>query len=109
MSNILPNGRVFSRTIFTIPGFSFIVSIAFFSLVSWVMFRKRNFFYGEHLIGNAYMVGEISLYQLIIFPLYVIFNHTAVVDVLNTVYLFFMAGFGFFTYYDWFYKEKVSR
>jgi len=28
--------------------------------------------------------------------------------VLNILYVFFIAGFGFFTYFDWFYARKTS-
>lgn len=52
------------------------------------------------------MVGEITLYQLIMFPFYSWMNNTIGVDILNFGYLFFMIGYGFYMYYDWFYSKK---
>lgn len=86
--------------------FLLLMQLPFFALVSWLLFRKRGFYYGEHLVGNAFMVAEITLYQLLMFPLYSVFNHTAVVDVLNIIYLFFMMGYGIYMYYDWFYQRR---
>jgi len=86
--------------------FLLLLQLPLLSIASWLLFRRQKFYYGEHLIGNAYMVGEITLFQLITFPLYVAFNHSVGVDVLNIVYLLFMAGFGFFTYFDWFFQRR---
>jgi len=86
--------------------FLILFQLPFFSLVSWLLFRKRGFFYGEHLIGNAYMVGEISIFQLVMFPFYAWMNNSVGVDILNFVYLLFMMSYAFFMYYDWFYNRK---
>ncbi len=86
--------------------FLLLLQLPIFSLVTWLVFRKRKYYYGEHLIGNAYMVGEISIYQLIMFPLYMVLNNTAGVDVLNFLYLIFIIAYGFFLYYDWFFNRK---
>lgn len=79
------------------------------ALTTWLLYRKRKFTYGEHLVANAFIIGECSLFNIILFPVYMMLNGTYGVDVLQTVYLFFILGYYTFSFYDWFYERKTKR
>ena len=44
--------------------------VAFFT---WLFFRNREHYFGEHLVANAYFIGEVALYQDHSFP-YLLFQ-----------------------------------
>jgi hypothetical protein len=79
------------------------------ALTTWLLFRKRKYTYGEHLVANAFIIGECSLFNIILFPLYLSFNGTFGVDILQTIYIFFILGYYSFSFYDWFYERQSKR
>ncbi len=59
----------FSQYIFDHPAiiiFLLIPNIAFFS---WWYFRKQGYNYAEHFVLNAYLMGEVSLFGIVLNPL----------------------------------------
>lgn len=62
-------GMKFTQYIFDHPAlllFLMIPNIAFFS---WLYFRKQGFNYAEHFVLNAYLMGEVSMFGLVLNPL----------------------------------------
>ncbi len=79
------------------------------ALTTWLLYRKRKYTFGEHLVANAFIIAEVSLFSIILFPLYYIFNGTQVIDVLQTLYLLFILCYYPYAFYDWFYQKKTKR
>jgi hypothetical protein len=79
---------------------------AFFT---WLFFRKREHYFGEHLVANAFFIGEVSLYKIVLFPIYLIFNKTSTVDILDDVYALFVVGYYVYAFYDWLYDRKTWK
>ena len=79
---------------------------AFFT---WLFFRKKEHFFGEHLVANAYFIGEVSIYKILLFPAYLIFNHTNTVNTLDDIYALFVVVYYVYAFYDWFYNKKTWR
>jgi hypothetical protein len=79
------------------------------AFTTWLFYRKRKYTYGEHLVANAFLIGECSLFNIILFPLYLILNGTSGVDILQTIYVFFILGYYTFSFYDWLYGRKTKR
>lgn len=46
------------------------------AIFTWLFFRNRKYKFGEHLVANAFFIGEISITRIILFPLYYIYNKT---------------------------------
>ncbi len=86
--------------------FLLLIQIPVIALSSWFLFRKKGLYYGEHIVANSYMVGEVTLFPIIMFPLYLICNNTIVVDILNYVYLALILFYATFFYYDWLFERK---
>lgn len=79
------------------------------ALTTWLLYRKRKYTYGEHLVANAFIIAEASLFNILLFPLYYFFNGTKGVDVLQVAYLLFILSYYPFSFYDWFYDRKTKR
>lgn len=69
-----------------------ILMIPFYSLVSYLLFKKRKLFYAEHMIINSYFLAQYLLILTILMPVFVIFPS-------YTNYLFFLGLFVFAVYY----------
>lgn len=80
--------------------------IAFFT---WLFFRKREHYFGEHLVANAFFIGEVELYKIILFPAYLIVNHTSTVDTLDDIFAFLVVGYYVYAFYDWLYNRKTWK
>ncbi len=78
------------------------------SLISWLFFIKKNYSYGEHLMAMAFFIGEVTLYRIILFPLFIMLNHTSGVDTLNSIYTFWILGYFTYAFYDWMYPKKTA-
>ncbi len=79
------------------------------AIFTWLFFRNRKYKFGEHLVANAFFIGEISITRIILFPLYYIYNKTQVIDALELVYVFVTAGYYIYAFYDWFYNRKTWK
>lgn len=79
--------------------------IAFFT---WMVFHKRKYFYGEHLVANAFLIAEVSLYKIILFPLYYLLNGTAWINTLDGLYSLWILAYYTWAYYDWLYFRKTT-
>jgi hypothetical protein len=58
------------------------------SLASYLVFRKRQYVYAEHLVANAFIYGHLALFSLIILPLYQLNAGLFVVGAINTLTVF---------------------
>ena len=76
------------------------------ALATWAIFRKRKYTYGEHFIANAFLIGEVSLFNIALFPLRYCLNNTPSVIIGDLLYLSFIIGYYSFAFFDWFYDRK---
>jgi len=106
-------GRVSGKAIdlFTAQWTSLLMLIQFplIALVTWLVFRKRKYYYGEHFVANAYFIGEVSLFQIILFPVYYLVNGTSGVDTINLFYTLWIWCYYSYAFYDLFYFRKTTR
>ena len=80
--------------------------VAFFT---WLFFRKRKYYFGEHLVANAYFIGEVSLAKILLFPAYLIFNGAATIEILDDIYAGLVVVYYVYAFYDWFYYRKTWK
>ncbi len=80
--------------------------IAFFT---WLIFYNKKYTFGEHLIGNAYIIGEVLLFKIALFPLYYLLNGSLLIALADGLYMLSILIYYTFAYYDWFYKRKGSE
>lgn len=80
--------------------------IAFFT---WLFFKKRKYTFGEHLIANAYLIAEVSLFNIMLFPLYYILDGKPdIIYAFGSYYLSIIIYYSY-AFYDWFYQRKGSE
>lgn len=80
--------------------------IAFFT---WLFFKKRNYTFGEHLVANAYIIAEVSLFNIVLFPLYYFLDGTSSIVFAHVLYLICILYYYSFAFYDWFYHRKGNE
>lgn len=78
--------------------------IAFFT---WLFFRRQEHYFGEHLVANAYFIGEVELIRLLLFPIYLLNNNTNVVNTLDLVNAGLILCYYIYAFYDWLYNKKT--
>ena len=95
---------------FTIQWTSVLMLIQFplIALASWLVFRKPKYFFGEHLTTNAYFIGEVLIYHLLLFPVYYLVNGTQWVPVVANFYSLWIVGYYTYAFYDWIYFRKTT-
>lgn len=76
------------------------------ALATWIIFRNRKYTYGEHFVANAFIIGEVSLFSIVLFPLRYFLNGTPEVIIGDILYLSFILGYYSFVFFDWFYDRK---
>ncbi len=86
-----------------------LVQFPILALFTWLIFHKRKYTYGEHLIGNAYIIGEVLLFKIALFPMFYYFNGSPSFDYAEGLYLLSIIFYYSFAYYDWFYQRKGSE
>lgn len=67
-----PNPKVnmqFSRYIFDHPAIVIFIMVPGIAFCSWLYFRKNGYNYAEHFVANAYLMGEVSMFGLVLNPL----------------------------------------
>lgn len=78
------------------------------AFITWLVFKKRKYTYGEHLIANSYLIAEVSVFNILIFPIQYFVNGTPYVAICYLLYLIFILWYYSFAFYDWFYDRKGS-
>lgn len=61
-------GMQFSKYIFDHPAITIFLMIPNIALCSWLYFRKSGFNYAEHFVLNAYLMGEVSMFGVVLNP-----------------------------------------
>lgn len=79
------------------------------AFMTWIVFHKRKYFYGEHLVANAYFIAEVSLYKIVLFPLYYLLNGTHWINTLDLFYSLWILCYYSYAFYDWLYYRKTIR
>jgi hypothetical protein len=59
----------FSQYIFKHPAIIIFLIIPNIALFSWLYFRKQGYNYAEHFVLNAYLMGQVSLFGIVLNPL----------------------------------------
>lgn len=59
----------FTQYVFDHPAIIIFLLIPNIALFSWLYFRKYGYNYAEHFVLNAYLMGEVSLFGLVMNPL----------------------------------------
>ena len=86
-----------------------LIQFPIIALFTWLLFRKRKYYYGEHLLANAFFIGEVSLYNIILFPIIYLLNGTVWVDRINLLYSLWILFYYTYAFYDWLYLKKTAR
>lgn len=79
--------------------------IAFFT---WLLYKKQQYTFGEHLVANAYLIGEVLLFYIALFPLYYWLDGSSSIIIAQLLYPIFILLYYSFAFYDWFYNRKGS-
>ncbi len=84
--------------VFDYQGIMSYLIMPFYALLTWLLFLdKRKLNYTEHLVANAYIIGQVSFIQFIIcIPLFGFFDVRY--DLFNGVFLLFMIGYQFYVF-----------
>ncbi|MGV0754726.1 DUF3667 domain-containing protein [Empedobacter brevis] len=81
--------------------------IPFFSLSSFISFRKSKFNYFEHLLLNTFLFGQVTLIFLLTIPLSLLFPNNSKTEIIRVV---FSIIFTFWAYFQFFNNlNKFSR
>ena len=79
------------------------------ALFTWLVFSSRKYYFGEHLVANAYFIGEVLLAKIVLFPLYLIYNGTATIEILDDIYAGLVVVYYTYAFYDWLYFRKTWK
>ena len=79
------------------------------ALFTWLFFGSRKYYFGEHLVANAYFIGEVLLAKILLFPAYLIFNGTATIEILDDIYALLVVVYYTYAFYDWLYHRKTWK
>jgi hypothetical protein len=79
------------------------------ALFTWLFFRSRKYYFGEHLVANAYIIGEVLLAKILLFPAYLIFNGTDTIEILDDIYAGLVVVYYTYAFYDWLYYRKTWK
>ncbi len=86
-----------------------VIGLPVLSLITWLLFGTRRFYYGEHLVINAFVIGMIVFIQIVLFPLFLWKNGTSWVDTLYMLSALFTLYFCTRTFYGLFYTPGKSN
>ncbi len=87
----------------------FLVQFPIIAFITWLLYKEKKYFYGEHLVANAFFIGEVSLFKIIFFPVYLLANGTKWIDILDTVYIVWILFYYSYAFYDWLYFRKTTK
>ena len=85
-----------------------LIQFPLIALASWLVFRKPKYFFGEHLTANAYFIGEVLIYHIVLFPVYWLVNGTQWVNILYSLYELWIVGYYTYAFYNWIYGGKTT-
>jgi hypothetical protein len=75
------------------------------ALISWRFYKKKPYTYGEHLIAQAFLVGQFTLVNVITTPLRVLRDDSIYQNV-HTFSMLLFFGYAVYYYADWIYEKK---
>jgi hypothetical protein len=78
------------------------------SVGTWLFFRNRKYTFGEHLVANAFLIGEVVLFNIVFFPVYLMLNGTQFIGLIALLYIFWIIFYYTYVLYDWFYEKKTT-
>ena len=74
-----------------------------------MVFKKQRYTYGEHLVANSYIIGQVSLCNIALFPFKWMLNGQPGVVAFDLIYVIFIIWYYTFAFYDWFYNRKGTN
>jgi len=86
-----------------------LLQVPLIALTTWLLFRKKQHTYGEHLVANAYIIAEVSLFNIALFPLYYLLDGTSNIAIAQGIYSLSILFYYSFVFYDWFYDRKGTE
>jgi hypothetical protein len=86
-----------------------LVSLPFFSFLTWLFFRKSKWYYGEHLLMNSFVIGFVLFINNVLFPVMLVKNGTAWVDWTENLLILLTFLFALRTYYGLFYTKSTMN
>ncbi len=78
------------------------------ALCTWLIFRKRKYNYGEHLVANAFLIGEVIMFHIVFFPVYLLLNNSIGINIIYFFYLLWILSYYTYAFYDWFYNKQTA-
>jgi hypothetical protein len=78
------------------PGIIMFMVVPNIAFVSWLVFRKRGYNYAEYLVLNAFVMGQMSLFGIILNPIVKLLSAEGVIGALVRLPLQFALWFGYF-------------
>ncbi|MEO5646847.1 MAG: DUF3667 domain-containing protein [Chitinophagaceae bacterium] len=76
------------------------------ALVSWKLFAKRPYTLGEHIVANAFLMGQYAFVSILINPLFMLENETLALNVSQLV-MWLLFFYYVYAFYDWFYGLRT--
>lgn len=92
------------------PSVIMLFTVPFIGLASWLLFRKRGYYYAEHFTAAAYLMGMINLFNIFVTLILLMFKHLPLqqLTMLGSVqWLFNLIYFGW-AYRQWMDGDKPA-
>ena len=86
-----------------------LLSIPFFSLASYLAFKKQDFNYFEHLVLNAFLAGQRLVVGIITFPVLLLFEDSQSLESMTSVLDLIGVGLTAWGYSQFFYKLSTMK
>ena len=92
--------------------FFVLIQLPFNTFVSWLLFKSRGYNFAEHFVGNTYIIGQLSLFGLLILPFFYLLPGEEFGMINMGMSLAISAAFFSFTFKQWFndpWGESIAR
>ncbi len=76
------------------------------AFTTWLLFKSRKYTFGEHLVANAFLIGEVSLFNIALFPVYYMLDGSPAFVYAQWAYILSIFIYYTYSFYDWFYERK---
>jgi len=86
-----------------------LIQLPLIACMTWLLFKKRSYTYGEHLVANAYIIAQVSIFNIALFPIYYLLNGTSNIIWPQLLYIVLILFYYCFAFYDWFYDKKGKQ
>jgi hypothetical protein len=86
-----------------------LLMLPFVSMATYLIFKKQKYNYFQHLILNAYITGQRTLYYVLFIPIMMLFNEGMIKDTLVYIKLFIGIAFSVFVYTQFFNKNSIRK